>query len=148
MSTAGMVLACLCAGSAQAQAPAGEPAGGPRALHEYRSTTQHALVACGSPFARQQAASRAAGALAQYRSCVAKMRGEVAARLDAAVRSLAGTGCVGALHNYQVVFERALAGIEPQPGESPLAYEQRQTFLFHTVAHAWGGFEIAESFAQ
>jgi hypothetical protein len=147
MATAGVFVALLCAGSALAQAVDREPGSARRALYEYRSTTQHALTACGSHFPPRQAASRAAEALREYRACVGRARSEVAVKLDAAVRSIEGTPCVSALRSYNVAFEQALTGIEPQPHESPLAYEQRQVFLFHGMAHAWGRFEIAESFA-
>jgi hypothetical protein len=148
MATAGVFVALLCAGSALAQAVDREPGSARRALYEYRSTTQHALIACGSHFSPRQAAARAADALRAYRGCVARARSEIAVKLDAAVRSVEGTPpCVSALRSYNVAFEQALTGIEPRPAESPLAYEQRQVFLFHGMAHAWGRFEIAESFA-
>jgi len=145
MATAGMFVAFLCTGSALAQAVAREPSGAPRALPEYRSTTQHALIACASAFAPRQARVRVADAVGDYRSCVVRVQGEVAAKLAAALRSLEPTECVPALREYHLAFERALVGIEPSPGEGPFAYEQRQAFLFHAMAHAWGRFEIAEA---
>ena len=147
MVSTAMLAAFLCTGSALAQAVAREPSGAPRALHEYRSTTQQALIACGSPFSARRAGARAADALRDYRACVSRARAEVSLKLDAAVRSLEGTPCVSALRSYNIAFEQALTGIEPQPAENSFAYEQRQVFLFHAMAHAWGRFEIAESFA-
>jgi hypothetical protein len=148
MATAGLFVACLWAGPAPAHSVPGEAAVDLRALHEYRSTTQHALIACGSPFSARQGWIGAANALRDYRSCVLKVRPAVAVKLDAAIRTLVAADCVAALRKYNVAFDKALLGIEPQPGESPLAYEQRQVFLFHTMAHAWGRFEIAESIAD
>jgi hypothetical protein len=148
MAAAGLFVACLCTGSAFAHANEREPAGGPRALHEYRSTTQHALIACGSTFSPRQARASLADAVGEYRSCVVKVRGVITVKLDAAVRSLEAAACVAALREYHVAFDKALTGMEPRPGESALAYEQRQAFLFHAMAHAWGRFEIAESSAD
>ena len=145
MATAGVFLALACAGPALAHAQAGEPDLAPRALRDYRSTTQHGLSACGSTLSARPGS--AAQAMREYRACVSRVRTEVAVRLDAAVRSLDSVACVAALRRYNVAFEEALAGIEPQPAETVLAYEQRQVFLFHAMAHAWGRFEIAESFA-
>jgi hypothetical protein len=148
MATLGLFLACACTGAAQAQGPVFEAAGDAHALREYRSTTQHALIACGSSFSARRGWMGEANALGQYRGCVVKVRTEVAGKLDAAIRNLPTSDCARALRMYNAAFEKALLGIEPQPGETPLAYEQRQVFLFHTMAHAWGRFEVAESIAD
>jgi hypothetical protein len=148
MATAGWIVACLCAGSALAQGGDRETAATPRPLHDYRSTTQHALIACASAFSARESRPRSARAVGDFRNCVVKARTEVAQKLDAAVRTLDVVACAAALRSYNLAFEKALLGIEPQPGESPLAYEQRQIFLFHGMAHAWGRFELAESLAN
>ncbi|GAB3660191.1 hypothetical protein GCM10028813_37110 [Ramlibacter alkalitolerans] len=143
-----MFLACLCAGPALAQAVVREADGLPRPLHTYRSTTQHALIACGSPFAPQRPPVTPARAIGQYRACVVQAYSVVSPQFEAALRSLDDGSCVAALREYHGAFEKALTGMEPAPGESPFAYEQRQAFLFHAMAHAWGRFEIAESLVQ
>jgi hypothetical protein len=140
-----MIVACLCAGSALAQAVPRDPGAGPRALHAYRSTTQHALIACGSPFSPRRSPVPAAQAIGEFRACLVKARSVAALQFDVAVHGLDDSACVAALREYQVTFDKALGGMEPLPDESPFAYEQRQAFLFHAMAHAWGRFEIAES---
>jgi len=148
MIVAGVFLACLCAGPASAQAVARLPEVDLQALRDYRSTTQHALLACGSPFSSRKGWMGEANALRDYRSCVLRARVAVAVKFDAAIRTLAAGECVAALRRYDVAFGKALLGIEPQPDENALAYEQRQVFLFHNLAHAWGRFEVAESIAD
>jgi hypothetical protein len=144
MATAGMLVVCLCTAAAPARAAAQESSAALQALREYRSTTQHVLIACTNAFSARQASWRAVSTPVAFRSCVVRARTEVSFKLGAAVRALVAPEPALALRRYNEAFERALLGIEPQPGELSSAYEQRQAFLFHAMAHAWGQFELAE----
>lgn len=151
-ATAWMLLACLWAGSALAQSPQPEGAESPatlRALRVYRITTQRMLAACSELVVPRTARAKPDAAPPEYRTCLARALADTTERLDRAVRSMAAAAdSVQALRDYHGAFVRALTGIEPQAGESNSAYDERQVFLFHRLAHAWARFELAETVAQ
>jgi hypothetical protein len=148
-ATAWVLLACLCAGEAAfAQTPPAESALTLRALRIYRITTQRMLSVCSDAVAPRTSRVRPSAAPAGYRSCVSRAMEDSSARLDEAVRSMVDGDSVRALREYHAAFVRALAGIAPQTGESNGAYDERQGFLFHRLAHAWARFELSETVAQ
>lgn len=146
-ANAWLLVACLWAGCACAQA-AGEDAASARALRVYRITTQRMLVSCSEVIAPRRFIRTTAAALGEYRACAARALEDSGTRLEAVLRTLSMADSVRALRDYHTAFVRALAGVQPQQGEPGSAYDERQTYLFHRLAHAWARFELAETVAQ
>lgn len=79
-----------------------------------------------------------------YRACISRSIVRSNASYDAALRSVSHPASREALRQYHFAFLSALKGIEPRPGESADAYEERQDETQHVLAHAWFRFEVAE----
>ncbi|HET8745442.1 MAG TPA: hypothetical protein VFM98_07545 [Ramlibacter sp.] len=140
-----LLVAGLWAGAACAQLPLAADRESVRALRVYRMTTQRMLVACSEAIAPRRGVRSAAEALHDYRGCAARALEDSGTRLEAVVRTLAAPDPVRALREYHLAFTRALTGLQPQPDERSSAYEERQAYLFHRLAHAWARFELADA---
>jgi hypothetical protein len=145
--TTATVVACLVLGwaSCVAAQPGARLARIARPLDAYRHDTQQALIACSDAVVEGRMRVRASMQTRASRDCILKASAETTASFEAALRPLASTAAVQALHDYHAAFLLALGGILPQDSEGIDAYEQRQDTLFHRLAHAWSRVELTEA---
>jgi len=110
----------------------------------YRNYTRQALDSCRRAVQLRPRESVEAEDITKLRACIAGGTRESRNRLDAALRALRSKQARDALRRYQDVFEASLGGVEPTLDEPVAAYEQRQSSLRHSLAHAWTRYELAE----
>ena len=113
-------------------------------VDSFRNFTRQALDRCNRLVRLRPRESVATDDAGKLRNCIAAGTRDSRTRLDAALRSLPGKPARDALKYYPGIFETALAGVEPTPDEPVAAYEQRQSSLRHSLAHAWTRFELVE----
>jgi len=144
--TAALALALLPAFSIAGSAPSGGPSPccGPH-VHAYRNFTRQVLASCSRWVQVRYRESISIVDGERLEACIAAGRQESRIQPEAALRSVQKTAAREALRSYQLVFENALAGIEPTRAEPAAAYDQRQSSLRHLLAHAWTRYELEES---
>ena len=113
-------------------------------VDSYRNYTRQALDRCRRSVRLRPRESVETDDSAKLRNCIAAGARESRARLTPALRALRTREAREALRHYHDIFENALAGVEPTLEEPVAAYEQRQSSLRHSLAHAWTRFELEE----
>jgi hypothetical protein len=106
---------------------------------EYRNATKRALVECGRSDAGMDLPGEAAA-----NDCIRRAQQDAADRFSLALKSVESPSAKAALFRYREVFNEAMTGVQPRPGEPKLAYQQRQASSRHALRRAWSRFELAE----